>query len=519
MEAKFIIRFIGNKSSCVQKMTILRGLYHILNFYSESIDLFYNSSSEYIKKLLEKHCGTINLDSREISKEKLKDVQICLQKCLIDLGFSKNEINRKLSLNIIDSLDFKNTSNNFQQNLLKNLVKITIEIFLEKIVYYLVDNNGSALILSNLKERGFLPIEFLLELNNLKNMYNNSIEKTRILHKYMLLRRKVIEKLLDYKDSIERLEFLNDVEDRVQLFYLLHKIIDFFNINHLFDFSKMKEYLSDQAMWLDTVPLVSLKNPDLYYCGVYLSKILSIDMDEDYAKYYLVDLFDEFIEFECPIIQAPVQLYYYLKTSRMLDLEFSDDQVREFIKGSDEYFDETTLKNLETSHLVLVLLNYKMLGLYNKIENNKTINIMEEIDRRITPDGILQYRDGIVTSEAIYHVLLFNIMKDSMVKLQEHEFIDKIILRIYRNLELISFSDEINFDLISELDFSLETLKIINCIDDGCFLSQIGNYLFPNEVIDKMNIVGDRKVMLNTYIGSEQINMDDTDTLIRLPIK
>jgi len=83
--------------------------------------------------------------------------------------------------------------------------------------------------------------------------------------------------------------------------------------------------------------------------------------------------------------------------------------------------------------------------------------ILEELEQRITPEGIKQFRDGFVSSEATYYVVFCNYMRNSLGKLKEFGILESIMSRIYRNLELIEFSEDTNFDLISELLYSLKT--------------------------------------------------------------
>ena len=112
--------------------------------------------------------------------------------------------------------------------------------------------------------------------------------------------------------------------------------------------------------------------------------------------------------------------------------------------------------------------------------------IIEEIDLRITPEGIKQYRDGFVSSEATYYVLFCNYMRNSLEKLKDFDLLSNIVSRIYRNLELIDFSVDTNYDLVSELLYSIESLKIFNCVETKQMIIHLANYLFPQEIVDKI---------------------------------
>ena len=66
------------------------------------------------------------------------------------------------------------------------------------------------------------------------------------------------------------------------------------------------------------------------------------------------------------------------------------------------------------------------------------------------------------------------------------DFIDKIISKIYRNLEMLNFSEETNYDLISELFYSCETLKLLNCIKTKHVIIHLARYLFPQQIVNKI---------------------------------
>ena len=78
---------------------------------------------------------------------------------------------------------------------------------------------------------------------------------------------------------------------------MIYRIIDFFHFERLFGFSKIREYLKNNIdEWLMSVPLVTLRNPDLYYCGLYLSKSLNVEIDEEKVKNFLLEVYSEIID-------------------------------------------------------------------------------------------------------------------------------------------------------------------------------------------------------------------------------
>ena len=154
-------------------------------------------------------------------------------------------------------------------------------------------------------------------------------EKRENLNHYINLSEKIIEKLSQNKKGIESLENLNEPQDKLQLIYLIYRIISFFHLEKRFDFSQIKEYIpNNMKEWLTSIPLVTLKNPDLYYCGLFLAKNLNINLERDKVKEYLLELYEEGTdEFEAPLVEATDGLYYYLKSTQDMGLWLKHYQV------------------------------------------------------------------------------------------------------------------------------------------------------------------------------------------------
>ena len=365
----------------------------------------------------------------------------------------------------------------------KKITPIIYEIFLEKIVDYLADNSCIPIMLK-LKSKEFLPIEFIMELRTLKSSLEKYPEKVENLRKYIQIREKIIQKFFENKEKIEKLEDLDNPHDKLQLIYLIYRIIDFFNLQKYFDFSHIKEYIKNNIdEWLISIPLITLKNPDIYFCGIYLAYRLNIEIDIEKVTRFLQDLYEEHIdEFEAPIIEATDRLYYYFKSTELIQLWLDDNQINELIKADSKFFEKSYLKNLETSHLVVLIKIYKLLGI-TKLEKELK-SILEEIEKRVTPEGIKQFRDGFISSEATYYVLFCFYMKNSLDKLKDYDLLGSIVSRIYRNLEILDFSSDTNYDLVSELTYSLECLKLFNCIETKQMIIHLAKFLFPDEVVD-----------------------------------
>jgi len=410
-----------------------------------------------------------------------------LKKEFISLGFREEYIETRF---MDPFLKIKKEENNTISSPIvlykKKIAPILYEIFLEKVLNYLVDLNATFVLL-NLKARGYLPIEFTMELIELKELMEKS-EKTENLKKYIQIRDRIIQKFQENKEKIEKLENLEDIQDKLQLNYLIFRIINFFNLEYLFNFTSLKDYLKNNLdKWLISIPLISLKNPDIYFCGIYLSKYLGVNINEVKVKSFLEELYEECIdEFEAPIIEATDRIYYFLKSTSLIKWHLSEEQLLRLVQAESKFFKSSYLKELETSQLVVILKIYRILGFLDKINPQHIKAIVEEIKLRVTPEGIRQHRDEIVSSEATYYVLFCNYMRNTLEDLKSFNFIDTIISRIYRNLEFVDFSETVNYDLISEIFYSLESLKLFNCIETKEMILHLARALFPKEVVNKI---------------------------------
>ena len=468
---------------------IFQGLFNILDIYSNEIDLFYNNIDKYFREKLDQFLEEKTLEKSELNKI-LENILFVLKKEFLKLGFDVKEIEEKFLPYLEIEQNDVGTIKNALQLYEKKITPIIYEIFLEKIVDYLVDNKIVNIIL-NMKSNGLLPFEFIFELINIKKLFKRSPEKAENLRKYIHIRDKIIKKFRKNKVKIESLEDLKDPKDKLQLLYLIYRIIDFFHLQKIFDFSHIKTYLKNNLEeWLDTIPLVTLKNPDLYFCGVYLAKHLNVEIDYLEVKKFLLNLYEENIdEFEAPVIEATDRVYCYFKTTQLSKLWLSVEEISKIMKLEEKFFEPHYLKNLETSQLVVILKIYHVVGAYQKLDTQKIKAIIDEIERRITVEGIKQYRDGFVSSEATYYVLFSNYMRNTLDKLSDYDLLGNIISRIYRNLEILSFSRDMNYDLLSEIFYSCESLKLLNCIETKQMIIHLAKYLFPEEIVDRISSI------------------------------
>ncbi|MBY9020469.1 MAG: hypothetical protein KGD67_05385 [Candidatus Lokiarchaeota archaeon] len=466
---------------------IFQGLLNISSIYLDNEDSLFNRLDQFFLDKINLLVETNELNIKDLDKSFPKLLEI-IKENLLKMGFVEEELeNAFLDPFInIDNLEFGTFSSIHQLYDLK-LAPIIYEIFLEKIIDYLVDINDVIQFMLNLKSANFLSLEFIVELRNLKDLLNKYPEKKEHLKKYLQIQDKLEKKLEINKSKIELLEDLPDLKEKLQLLYLIYRIISFFHLEKKFDFTHLKNYLSDNIdEWLITIPLVTLRNPDLYYCGLYLADQLNLKLDKKKVREFLFNLYEEGIdEFEAPIIQATDGVYYLLKATQYMKVWLTNEQLSKLIETDPKFFDVSYLKNLETSQLVVILKIYGFIHARNVDDN--IYAILEELEQRITPEGIKQFRDGFVSSEATYYVVFCYYMRNTLEKLKEYGLLESIISRIYRNLELLEFSEDTNFDLISELLYSFENLKLFNCIETREMILKMAKYLFPPEIVEKLS--------------------------------
>lgn len=464
---------------------IYQGLLNISSLYLDNEDYLFNQLDQFFHEKIDKFTATTKNEDLNSQFNTLIEI---IKTELLTLGFD----NQSLDYIFLDPfMNIKSEDINLKRDLHKiydlKIAPILYEIFLEKVVEYLVDIGDVNRIILNLKSKNFLSLEFIVEMKNLKDLIDRYPEKKENLRKYIQIHKLFEDKIIIKKNKIELLEDLPDPQEKLQLLYLIYRIIDVFHLEKKFDFSHIKKFISDNMNeWLMTIPLVTLKNPDLYFCGLYLAEALDIKVDEEKVKEFLLDLYEEAIdEFEAPIVQATDGVYYLLKATYYMKLWLTRLQINRLIETEPEYFDSSYLKNLETSQLVVILKIYNLLNTRN-VEDN--INaILDELEQRIAPEGIKQYRDGFVSSEATYYVLFCNYMRNSLDKLHEYSLLESTISIIYRNLELLEVSEDTNFDLLSELLYAFEILRLFNCIETREMIIKMAEYLFPPEVVEKIS--------------------------------
>lgn len=467
---------------------IFQGLFNILDLYfNNSIGDFYNHIDIYFQEKVIKFIQRKQLET--LSYSIICDgILSVVKEELMHIGFSPEKIeNYFVERHIENSNEALDEVASTLEVYSKRYAPIVYELFLEQIAEYLVETEA-ALVVLNLKYKGFFPTEFILELRNLKKLLQKSPEKMENLRKYMHIQAKIIQKFNENKRNIEHLEDLKDPRDKLQLLYSIFRIIDFFNLHDNYNFSHIIDYLQENVdEWLTSFPLITLKNPDLYFCGLFLAKHLNLKIRQEKITKFLLNMYEECIdEFEAPLFEATDRIYYYLKTTEIVQLWLDNKKVADIIKDHPRILETNYFKDFETSQLVVILKIYNLLGVSRKIDNAKIQAILNEIELRVTPEGVKQYRDGFITSEATYYVLIINYMRNTLKNLKNIDPLESIVSRIYRNLEFLDFSGDTNYDLISELFYSCESLKLYNCIETKEMIEHLAKFLFPQEVVDKI---------------------------------
>ena len=155
---------------------IFQGLFNIFSLYLDNVDSFYNRVDQFFRERINnyikmKEIGIDNLENR------LTEILDFLKADLLEMGFELEEIENKF----LDLFFEINPNGNCKISSIHEIYDIKIapiiyEIFLEKVVDYLVDINVTPIMLK-LKSKDFLSLEFIVELRNLKALINKHPEK------------------------------------------------------------------------------------------------------------------------------------------------------------------------------------------------------------------------------------------------------------------------------------------------------------------------------------------------------
>lgn len=466
---------------------LYQGLFRILDLsFFEQFKAFFDGIDTYLQRSIS------NLLSENILKEIeilhiSADILNVLTNDLIKLGIDPQYLSGKIQELYFESKYKENINTSMDLFKLK-IIPIINEIFFEIFIFYIGGIVDTSIIL-NLKELNLLHLDLIIKLNKLKEDLHES-DKFENFQKYIRLKDKVCGKFCENKINIERLEDVDNLEVKLQLNYLIYRIIDFFKLQNNFNFSHIITFIKDNVdNWLIGTPIVSLTNPEIYYCGIFLANELNIDLDQQKIQKFLDNIYNSIIEETyTPLIEETDQVYYFLKACEIVYDHIEPSYVQKLIKEEEEeFYDNDNLKLMETSKLAVILKIYSLLELPEKLEIKNIEKILAIIKERINNNGVKQFPDGSISSEATYYTLFIHYMRNSLKTFENTNFIENIIQKIYRNLTFLKFEEDINFDLISEIFYSCESLKLLNCIETKETLSQLSKYLFPDYITDKID--------------------------------
>ena len=466
---------------------IFQGLFEILDSCFSGIEIFYNNIDRYFLEMVSDLLRT-HQDIENNLDTALETIIPILIDEFVEIGLYRAKVQNRLSAKFLTiKIEQKGVRSSIIELYEKKIAPLVYEIIMEQIIFYLVDDRAIPILL-NFRKKGLITIDFIIELRDLKNSLENSPEKLEKLKRYIRIRDKIIIKFCENKEKIESLEDLDNSQSKIQLMYLIYKIIDFFDIQYFFNFSHLKEYLKNNFEdCMESIPLISLKNPDLCYCALYLANQLDININEEKVKEYLLNVYEDQVEeFEFPIIEATNQLFFFLKSTSLTKLWLTNEQINEIVKYEPKFFESQHLEEVETSQLAIILTTFAFLELFNKVDENSIKTIYEEIEKRITPEGIKQNINGFYSSEATFYVLFSNYVNQNLDKLKSSNILDNIVSKIYRNLEFLDFSKDMNMDLLTELFYSVESLRLFNCIKLKENIIHLVKYLFPEEIENKI---------------------------------
>ncbi len=465
---------------------IFQGLFKVLELYFNGLDIFYDNVDKYFLEKINNFIKS-NQNIENNLEKALKEIILIFVDEFVWLGLYRAKVQNRFSDKFLTlKIEENRKISSIFELYTKKIAPLIYEVILEQVIFYLVDDRGVPILL-NFKTKGILTLDFLIELRNLKNLFEETPEKLEKLRRYIRIRDKIIIKFCENKEKIERLEDLDNLQNKVQLIYLTYKIIESFDIQYFYNFTHIKEFLKDHFEdCMEQIPLISLKNPDLCYCALYLANELKVNFDHKGIKDFLSDLYQDHLdEFDVPIIEATNQIYFFLKSTSLAKLRLTDDQIKNIIKFEPEGLELYHFENMETSQLSNILAILAFLEYLDNVDEKKIDAIYDEIEKRITPNGIMQNRNGFYSSEASYYVIFSYYINNNLEKLKSlttGNLLDNLVSKIYRNLEFLEFSEYMNMDLLSELFYSIESLRLFNCIKLKENTLHFAHYLFPKEV-------------------------------------
>ena len=172
---------------------LYQGLFNLLDLYFKEEELFYNNIEHFFREKITSSFGDSQIDDTNIN-QKVEELTKFLVDIFVELDFDKTEIETEFLDPFLEIREEDRKVITFVIDLYeRKFAPIIYEILLVKIVDYLVDAKVAPLILK-LKANGFLPIEFIMELRNLKTLIEKYPDKRENLRKYFQIREKIVGK-------------------------------------------------------------------------------------------------------------------------------------------------------------------------------------------------------------------------------------------------------------------------------------------------------------------------------------
>ena len=170
---------------------IFQGLLNISSLYLDNEDSLFNRLDQFFHEKINVLAETdvLCINDTDNSFPKLLEI---LKTNLLKMGFEEEDLEHAfldpfINLNRIEIDCLSSIRRIYDQK----LAPIIYEIFLEKIVDYLVDIKNVTQFMLNLKSANFLSLEFIVELKNLKDLINKYPTKKEHLKKYLQIQNKL----------------------------------------------------------------------------------------------------------------------------------------------------------------------------------------------------------------------------------------------------------------------------------------------------------------------------------------
>ncbi|MFX1448895.1 MAG: hypothetical protein ACFFCG_12335, partial [Promethearchaeota archaeon] len=149
---------------------IFQGLLNISSLYLDNEDILFNRLDQFFHERINEFKTINNSETNKLSTQFAKLLDF-IKSELVALGFER-EMLEYIFLDPFVKITPEDINKKYTIHQIYDLkvAPILYEIFLEKVVDYLVDIESVNIIMLNLKSANFLSLEFIVELKNLKDL-------------------------------------------------------------------------------------------------------------------------------------------------------------------------------------------------------------------------------------------------------------------------------------------------------------------------------------------------------------